>query len=121
LIEGRYESAVEEFSKLRGSGPFAGYNFSDQMLDLEIAFCKAKSGDVNAAIEEYSKIRFDSIKKLDSDEQLAIAWMRFTLAEIDDRFGPTVDHRSALNEISSIVVESRLALRQKLANWVACN
>jgi hypothetical protein len=78
ILEGKFDEAVRCLQEVRTTHPFADTNFDQRFIDLEIAYCLAKSGarDAREAKGEEFADTFDS---LDIDEQLVAAWMRFEI------------------------------------------
>ncbi len=84
MLEGNYEQARELLLSLRDSDRFAKHNFSSSFIDLEIAFCQAKGGDLSAA-KALPLVSSDfAFGSFDVDEQLVAAWLKLQLAEIDE-------------------------------------
>lgn len=87
LLEGNYLEARDLLLTIRDSDRFAKHNFSSSFIDLELAFCDAKLGDLSAAKAlplASADFAFDSF---DVDEQLVAAWLKLQLAEMDSDMG----------------------------------
>jgi hypothetical protein len=78
ILEGRFDEAVQCLQDVRTTHPFADTNFDQRFIDLEIAYCSAKSGAMEA--EEVKSEEFtDTFDSLDIDEQLVASWMQFEI------------------------------------------
>lgn len=87
VLEQRYDAAIEKLQAIRRSGPFASYNFSQDMIDLEIAFCASKSGQPIEALPSMEKL-----DALDVDDRMVAVWM----ASAVTRKNPTLGNADAL-------------------------
>jgi tetratricopeptide (TPR) repeat protein len=79
ILEGKFDEAVQCLQEVRTTHPFADTNFDQRFIDLEIAYCLAKSGAMGAE-EATGKEFADAFDSLDVDEQLVAAWMQFQIA-----------------------------------------
>ncbi len=102
VLEEKYASAIEKYRAVRGRGPFASYNFSESLIDLEIAYCSAKLGDLSSAAALLVNIEVASFSQLDLDERLVAAWMRHQLASLGLHLG---DWSEAERDFSMLSVE----------------
>lgn len=84
MLEGNYAQARELLLTLRDSDRFAKHNFSSSFIDLEIAFCEAKAGDLSAAKALPLASPDYAFSTFDVDEQLVAAWLKLQLADIDE-------------------------------------
>jgi hypothetical protein len=79
--------ALQLMAGLRDSGPLAKNNFSDGVLNLEIVFLLAKSGDLAGARKAWVGVDEDDLGGLDVDDRLLAAWMHQELVKMDQFFG----------------------------------
>ncbi|MBX3637950.1 MAG: hypothetical protein KF683_21475 [Rubrivivax sp.] len=88
ILDGKYEEAVAKLSAVQGlAGSFAGYNFSEAFLTLEIAYCQSRLGAVEAAKSISNEVQGDTFGELDTDERLVAAWMRKEMATMNECLG----------------------------------
>ena len=75
VLEGDFQTAITRLDLLRTSGPFASYNFSQDLIDLEIAYCLSKLGQLDKAELILRTLDSISLASYDIDEQLVARWM----------------------------------------------
>lgn len=118
ILEGKYETAVERLELLRSSKPFGAYNFDQKFLDLEIAYCRYRIGDLQQSnIAE--KIDQETFAHLDVDERLVAAWM---VCELLSHAPETEPHRSArrhFSEVAEVFRSTEQAIRAQLTSFSA--
>jgi hypothetical protein len=119
ILERNFPRAISELEISRQGAPFADYNFSQQMIDLETVYCLAKIGKIDQALLVFEAIDLDSIGSLDLDEQLAAASMQYELDLISDRFSRGIDTLVRFEQLKSKYASSRYALRSSLEEWSA--
>lgn len=113
-----FKLALRLMSGVRESGPLAQNNFSDGVLNLEIVFLLAKSGDLAAAKNAWVGVNEDDLAGLDVDDRLLAAWMHRELVEVNKFFGspPLVEnlllkakeeYRKAMDNLSSVLDKFR--------------
>lgn len=96
MLEGNYEQARELLLTLRDSDRFAKHNFSSSFIDLEIAFCKAKVGDLSAARALPLASPDFAFGTFDVDEQLVAAWLKLQFADMDETLASKQDALAGL-------------------------
>ncbi|MDO8376724.1 MAG: hypothetical protein Q7S91_05965 [Aquabacterium sp.] len=115
ILEQEYSRAIQALESIRGSAPFASYNFSQSFVDLELAFCLLKLGHLDEAISRFDSIDWKSIESLDLDEQLIATWMLLCMCRIDGVFGIADEVVVQLEMLSrkyeEIVMQLLIALR----------
>lgn len=84
-IDGDYEGAINLLTELRDDGPYPRGHFSQTLVDLELAYCRAKLGHRDASDASPSFEPLDWVQELDIDDQLSAAWMLAGLS--GDRYG----------------------------------
>jgi tetratricopeptide (TPR) repeat protein len=87
ILSNDYEGALSILRKVRGAGPFADYNFSVDIVDLEISYCLQMMGRVDEALEIFTPTAGLDFSMFDVDDRLVVAWMRMQLSLSDSRFG----------------------------------
>ncbi len=87
ILEEDYPSAVLQLNTVREKGPFAEYNFSKEYIDLELAFCHAKLGQIDQAAFYFKSFEQLRIQRFDIDEQLVGLWMVCELSKVNSVFG----------------------------------
>ena len=108
-----FQGASAALERIRNQGPFASYNFSQEVIDLELAYCHLRMGHIQSALSYYKKVNNSTFQQLDTDEQLVAQWMRYELAHNDPRFGDPgkefallIGLRAAYNESIEILRRS---------------
>lgn len=114
-LEGSFAAAIILLSRVRDQKPFASYNFSASLIDLEIAFCLIQLGKATEAYEVFRAVRPDVMDKLDVDEELAATWMLVEMSKVDRRFQLSDSNASRLAEVAKAYVASRDFLASELA------
>jgi len=99
MLEGRYASAIVQLEVVRNMTPFANHNFSQDLIDLEICFCRFSIGERDEAFAVYGSLDQSTFSTLDLDEQAVAEWMRWKLAEADARFGSPSDYRQHYDDL----------------------
>ena len=98
ILEGKYEVAVERLEALRSSTPYGAYNFDQGFLDLEVAYCRYRGGDLQQS-NIVEKLDQETFAHLDVDERLVAAWMVCELLAL----APTTErYRSARQHFSEV-------------------
>ena len=87
ILLGRLEEAIAGLVSVRTRGPFATYNFSQPLIDLEIAYCYAHGNRLDDALRHFESAKTVKIAGLDNDEQLVTYWMNLELAKMSHQFG----------------------------------
>lgn len=87
ILESDFEQAIAALQLVRNQGPFASYNFDQDIVDLEIAYCLLMLGRREEAFFAFSGLRGNDLGQLDLDDRLVIAWLRSEMSSIDARFG----------------------------------
>jgi hypothetical protein len=87
VLEGKLERAVSGLLSIRASKQFASYNFSEQLVNLEIAYCLQKLGRAAEALAVMPQTSALNLEVLDFDEQLRTSWMLRELALASEEFG----------------------------------
>jgi len=119
LMKNDFSSAYRALEKMRSAGPFAKYNFSEAMIDLEMAMCASGLGRKSEVVElciRASKFDFTS---LDIDDQLVAAWIKTQLVVENSNCGDAVVCAQNLAEISARYVSHRDGLESKVTDLAA--
>ncbi len=114
LVEEKYEDAIDELSSVRTAGPFPASTFNQELVELELAFCFAKTGQVGQALKHFESSRDLDVNSLDVDDQLAVRWMEHQLADIDEKFGARAMTGDRLRIAGSEYKKMITMLRKKL-------
>jgi len=109
-----YLGAATALKEVRSKGPFASYNFSQEVIELELAYCNFRLGQLELAHSHFERANGASFSQLDTDEQLVMQWMRFELAKGDPRFGDVNKEQPLLDELRSAYRESIRVLRDSV-------
>ena len=75
MLEEKFDSALEALARIKTIGPFAAYNFSLALIDLESAYCLCKLGRYAEANESLESAFGDVFSGLDVDDRLVVAWL----------------------------------------------
>jgi len=87
ILESEFERAITALELVRNRGPFASYNFDQDIIDLEIAYCQLMLGRNDQAFKTFNQIRGNDLSGLDLDDRLVVAWTRSVMSGADARFG----------------------------------
>lgn len=87
IIESDFERAIVVLESVRHGGPFASYNFDQDVVDLEISYCHLMLGNTDQALAAFSQLRGHDLSGLDLDDRLVVAWLRCSMSKVDMRFG----------------------------------
>ncbi len=117
ILECNFEKAIDDLASSRRGAPFADYNFSQQTIDLEMAYCLAQIGQIDESLLVFEAINLKSMGHLDVDEQLVAASMLHELEMLDDRFRRVGDTQSHLEQLKTKYVSSKKALLSSLSEW----
>ena len=99
------------------SGPYPGGHFSQDVVDLEIAFCQASLGRIEIALDAASLVHATALDSLDVDDRLVASWMAMGMATIDSRFGSIDQARRQLDLVSEEYEAHLGALRREFAEF----
>lgn len=87
LLQDRFPDALRVFASIRSAEPFAKYNFSEGIVDLEVAFCLKKLGQHEDAASLLGNLGEVDSSDLDIDDRLVISWLKTELAPHSPRLG----------------------------------
>ena len=110
ILGGEFSQAIDALNGVRNAQPFASYNFSQSLIDLDVAFCLAQLDRLDEALEIYKSIEWPTFEGLDVDEQLVAAWTRYQLCVIDEAFGVPCEAKTQLERSSLKYEEMTLQL-----------
>ena len=99
ILEGSYNEAIERLQAVRIQGPFANYNFDQDLIDLEIAYCHLKMGERDQAVAHFSRSRSGDLANLDIDDRLVAQWLRYELSTSHSEFGNSNEELVDLNRL----------------------
>lgn len=116
VLEGNFEDAVLALQRIKPLHPFAKNNFSEQLIDVEIAYCLASAGELEAALALYRPLSEASLDSLDADDRLVALWMQHRMSEIDNRF-PYAELAYGVEELVTELDASRAQLRDVLKGF----
>jgi tetratricopeptide (TPR) repeat protein len=119
LMKNDFVNAYNAFERVRSASPFAKYNFSEAMIDLEMAMCANGLGRLDEATELCRLANNFDFSALDIDDQLVAAWMKSQLAVADNECGDVAESARMFAEISERYVSHRSTLEAKAANLAA--
>ncbi len=117
IIESQYASAIVALELVRSRGPFASYNFDQDIIDLEVAYCKLMLGQTDEALKNFSQIRGNDLSGLDLDDRLVVAWIRSEMSKVDVRFGDKAEEMCRLEALRGEYSVSRNGLQNLLAQF----
>jgi hypothetical protein len=119
MLSDDYKAALEALRAVRSMGPFAEYNFSDELIDLDIVFCMNQLGMIDDAVRAFSALRDSTFSKYDIDDRLVAFWMLKEMSIKDDRFGSHEVIKNEFSTIQEIYRSSREAIRVAVAHSLA--
>jgi tetratricopeptide (TPR) repeat protein len=117
IIESQFASAIAALELVRNSGPFASYNFDQDIVDLEVAYCQLMLGRSDEALKTFSKIRGNDLSGLDLDDRLVVAWLRSEMSRLDVRFGDNTEQTRRLEVLRGDYSVFRSDLQSLLAQF----
>lgn len=119
MLERNFPKALSDLTNARRGVPFADYNFSQQMIDLELAYCLAHLGQLEEAFLVFEAVDLESMGRLDLDERLVVASMLRELEVISDQFKRSDDINFEFEQLRSTFLRDRKLLRSSLDEWAA--
>ncbi|MDE2147088.1 MAG: hypothetical protein KGJ24_10420, partial [Burkholderiales bacterium] len=87
VLEQKFEEAVDALVVIRSAKPFAEYNFRTAIIDLELAYCHMKLGNMPATLALANEVGPGFDTGLDIDDRLVASWMVHQLSQVSDAFG----------------------------------
>lgn len=108
IIEGDFQNAIDMLTSIRNAGPYPSGHFSQDLVELEVAYCRTKLQRATNPDESVIPIDCDSFTSLDIDDRLAVAWMSLELAKLDSRYAATP---AALEHFDRVAIEYEEWLR----------
>ena len=114
ILEEKFDIAIEKLGSVRHAGPFAAYNFSQPMIDLEIAYCLHRIGRTVESRELTLAVQPATFAELDLDEQLVAAWLRREMAAADTESLAFASAQAALESSVSKYVTASTSLSKQL-------
>jgi hypothetical protein len=117
MLECDYLEAIGSLEVARRGAPFADYNFSQHMINLELAYCLFKLDRPDEALSVFEAIDLPSIDRMDLDERLVAASIQNELESNDLRFIRTVDNKLRFEMLKSEYRDSQRLLRMSLDEW----
>lgn len=108
MLEGRYDLAVDALNQVRNTEPFAGHNFHQSYIDLELEFCAVRLGGADFSIvHRYTDI-LQQLSRLDIDERIVACWM---LAEIAAKAELPDEHAHLKRVLGELLCQHELERR----------
>lgn len=117
ILESEFERAIAALELVRNCGPYANYNFDQDLIDLEVTYCLKKLGRTDDALETFGRIRGNDLAGMDVDDRLVVAWLRNEVTEGDERFGDHAVQSVQLEAVRNEYRTSREALREMLIQF----
>jgi hypothetical protein len=117
ILERNFLKAIDELASSRSGLPFADYNFSQEMIALEMVYCLGQAGRLDEATVLFDTVDLETIDGLDLDEQLVAASMLYELEAISSRFRRKSDTQIRLEQLKSKYLSDRSLLRGNLNEW----
>ena len=120
MLSKDYSKAIDGLLAVRNRGPFASYNFSVDIIDLEIAYCLYQTGQYTAALEKFNVLRNVDYSRFDVDDRLVTSWIKHELSLRDSDFGDSAKYAERLSvdqfEYRSYLMDLRLAIDPIVSN-----
>lgn len=117
IIESEFERAISALELVRNSGPFASYNFDQDLIELEIAYCELMLGRTDQAFNTFNQMRGNDLSGLDLDDRLVVAWLKSVMSKADVRFGNNATETGQLKLLRDEYSSSRNDLRNLLIQF----
>lgn len=119
IIESEFERAIAALELVRNSGPFASYNFDQDIVDLEISYCQLMLGRNEQAFSTFNKMRGNDLSGLDLDDRLVVAWLRSVMSRLDGRFGDSEVETGRFEVLRDEYTSFRNGLQKLVAQFAA--
>lgn len=119
ILESEFEHAIAALEAVRSRGPFASYNFDQDVIDLEISYCLLMLGRPEEALTAFRRVRGNDLGGLDMDDRLVIAWLRSEMSKLDNRFGSSAVESERLDSLRDEYSSFRGGLQKLLAQFSA--
>lgn len=117
ILECNFSQAIDSLANARRGAPFADYNFSQQMIDLEMAYCLAQTDQVEKSLLVFNEIDFESMRCLDLDEQLVGAFMQIELEKLSARFKRSAETQARFERLKLKYLSDKKSLLDSLREW----
>ena len=117
ILESEFDKAIGALESVRNSGPFASYNFDQDIIDLEIAYCFLMLGRTDHALISFNLIRGHDLSGLDLDDRLVVAWLKSVMCAADERFGTNAVEIAHLDELKGEYSLARDSLHRLLTQF----
>lgn len=99
IVAEQFEAAISELESVRSLAPFATHNFSQSLIDLEIAYCHMRLGQSDLARERYLSLDLSDLPSIDLDEQIVCTRLRLHLCSLPG-CGEAASYQEKLEELS---------------------
>ena len=87
ILSERFDDAIPILREVQNSGPFASYNFSKELIALDIIYCLHRIGCTEEALREFSLLGELNLQNYDVDERLVAIWIMYELSVTNPAFG----------------------------------
>jgi hypothetical protein len=114
-LERKADLAIPRFLALIDQRPFASNNFNRSMVWLEVAHCRAESGDLSGAERDLKDVIESDFSVMDPDDRMYAAWLVVDLG----RMGVGSGDPAALGERLRVAREEFLAFRRGLSEAIS--
>jgi len=116
ILNEEFEHALTKLRAVRGSGPFASYNYSEQLVDLDIVYCLRRLGRDREALKAFEMSPALSFDGFDVDDRLVAVWTMHELALADNRYGDASELLRALEQLRIEYRDSRDVIHKAIEN-----
>jgi hypothetical protein len=116
ILEQRYDAAIEKLMSARQHPSFASHNFDQSLIDLEIALCKVRQGELVGVDYGRPLVDVDKFSGMDQDEQVYASWVHWQLCVADRTFGDADGAFARFGELETGYRNLRLSLSRRLEN-----
>lgn len=114
LLTGEFENAIAALLEVRGMQPFAHYNYSVSLIDLEIGYCYLALGRSSEALEQTRDAVNAGLDNLHDDDRLVAAWIRTKLFDALPKLGDSAQAAVTLDQLRMEFNSSCAVLRKAL-------
>ena len=114
MLRGEWATAIDLLSVARHRPPYLPHNFSQELVELELAYCHWRLNDVFAAQAALDKAKSLHIDELDLDERIVANWFLRQLCTAGLVIHQASEHLVRSRELFDRLDQERGALRQSV-------
>jgi hypothetical protein len=119
ILERKHDEAIEKLNAVRTMGPFACYNFSESLVELEVAYCHFMEDRHEMAHASLRDLVMDDFSHLDVDERLVAARMLLDMSKQSVGIGSPDSYQQVFAQLSREYEIMTLELHTELTRLTA--